>query len=674
MAGGPWNRGSEMKDILIFSGTTEGRTLARWLASRGVMVHVRVATDYGAVVMGEEENIEVTVGSCGGAEGIASLIRSSMIETVVDATHPFATTVSKHIREGCTAAGAECIRIVRGSSGLGYSDDVIAVGSVKEAVDFLIGTEGMILAATGSKEIAEYTRIPDYRDRVVARVLSIAKSVQMCAEHGFEGKNLICGQGPFTEEMNYATLTQIDARYMVTKDSGTVGGFEEKVRAARRAGAKIVLIRQPDDGGITYNDAVELLSKKFDIEPPEVSRAEGKPRVVLIGIGVGNDGMTVRAAEKLRRADVVIGAKRMLESVDTTGKETLEEYRSKEIIDFLKASDFGLAAILLSGDTGFYSGAKGVLERIDRSKFDVEVECGTSSLSYLCARMGTVWQDAFLASAHGRRANLVSICSTHPKVFTLLTDSASVHTMCRDLFDYGLNDLKVTVGQDFGMPTERVTSGTPSELLDMEFGNLCVAMIENPIPDDRVTHSISDEAFLRGDAPMSKSEVRTLSVQKLWLKADSVVYDVGAGTGSVSIEMAMAAYNGMVYAIEKEEEAASLIELNRRKFRTPNLEVVRGLAPEAFDDLPAPTHAFIGGSSGNLRSIIEGLLKKNPAIRMVINSVTLETVSEVVAYIKELDLVEEETIQVSVARTRKMGRYHLLNAQNPVFITVVRGR
>lgn len=663
-----------MRDVLVFSGTTEGRTLARWLASNGVMVHVRVATEYGATVMGDEDSIDVQVGSCGGAEGIASVIREGMFDTVVDATHPYASTVSKHIREGCAAAGAECIRIARGSSGLRYSDDVTAVGSVAEAVDYLMTTEGNILAATGAKEIGEYARIPGYRERVVARVLSTASSVARCAEFGFEGRNLICGQGPFSEETNYATLMQTGAKYMVTKDSGTVGGFEEKVRAARRAGARIVLVRKPDDDGVSYDEAVRMLSERLGIPMPEAEAPAAKPSVVLMGIGVGSDGMTLRAAEKLRRADVVIGARRMLDSADTAGKDTVEEYRSERIVSFLEGSDYRRAAVLLSGDTGFYSGAKGILERIDRGRFDVEVECGTSSLSYLCARMGTVWQDAFLASAHGRRANLVSICSTHPKVFTLLTDGESVHAMCRELFDHGMNSLKVTVGQDFGMAGERVVSGTPSEMLDETFGSLCVAMIENPSPDDRVTHTISDDMFLRGDAPMTKSEVRTLSVQKLWLKADSIVYDVGAGTGSVSIEMAMAAYNGMVYAIEKDEEAASLIELNRRKFRTPNLEVVRGTAPEAFEGLPAPTHAFIGGSSGNLRHIIEGLLALNPDIRMVVNSVTLETLSDVMACVKELGLAEEETVQVSVARTRKLGRYHLLNAQNPVFITVVKGR
>ena len=173
---------------------------------------------------------------------------------------------------------------------------------------------------------------------------------------------------------------------------------------------------------------------------------------------------------------------------------------------------------------------------------------------------------------------------------------------------------------------------------------------------------------------MTKSEVRALSVAKLKLRPDSIVYDVGAGTGSVSVEMALAAFRGKVYAVEKEDDAANLIEINKKKFKTPNIEVIQGLAPEALEDLPAPTHAFIGGSSGNLKQIIQCILAKNPDTRMVINSVTIETMSETFQVIKELNLVEEDITNINVSRARHLGRYHLMTAQNPVYIAVVRGR
>ena len=664
-----------MKDVFIFSGTTEGRSLATWLASKGVMVHVRVATDYGADVMEPDDNIDVQVGSCGGAEGIARVISENMYEIVVDATHPYATTVSKHIREGCQQAGAEYIRLRREDSDVS-DDDIVTVDTVSDAVDYLKDREGVILAATGSKELDRYTAIPDYRERVVARVLSTMDSVKRAVELGFEGRNLICAQGPFPEDVNYATLKQIDAKYLVTKDSGTVGGYEEKVRAARRAGVTVVLVRKPDDSGHPYDEVVSMLEQRLGIPHEEaVPEPAGRREVLLVGIGMGPGDMTVRAAEKVRQADLLIGARRMLDAVDTSGRDVLAEYRSDAIVDYIDSHpEYGRIAVLLSGDIGFYSGAKGLLSRIDRAKYDVDTEAGISSAVYLCSKMGETWQDAYLTSAHGRDSNIVGLVNTHPKVFTLLSGEDTVHAMCRQLFDYGLNDVSVTIGQDFGYPTERIFTGTPSECLDTEFGDLCVALIVNPDPDTRNPVGIPDEEFTRGDAPMTKSEVRALSVAKLKLSPDSVVYDVGAGTGSVSVEMALTAFEGRVYAIEREDVAADLIEVNKRKFRASNIEVVRGLAPDAMADLPTPTHAFIGGSAGNLKQIVQCLLDKNPDVRIVINSVTIETMSETLQVIRELNLVEEEFVNITVARSRRLGKYHLMTGQNPVYIAVVRGR
>ena len=666
-----------MKRILIFSGTTEGRELAEWLGSEGIMVHVRVATEYGAVVMEPSANIDVRVGSCGGADGIADVIRDLDISIVVDATHPYALNITKHIVEACGRTGAEYIRLKRPDSEED-TEGVVRFDSLEEAVEYLKGTEGRILASTGSNELALYTRIPDYTERVVARVLSTAESVQKCAALGFEGRNLICAQGPFSEEMNTAMLRQVGASFMVTKDSGDAGGFSEKVRAARKAGATLVVINRPEDAGLDFRQVQVRLAEELEfpfsgIEPQAPKL--GRRRVSLIGIGMGPGDLTERSASIVMGADLLVGAKRMLEAVDSTGKDVLTEYRSDVIARYLDENPrYRNVAVLLSGDVGFYSGATSLLGKLDRNVYDVNVEPGISSIVYLCAKLGTTWQDAYLTSCHGRESNIVNLVGTRAKVFTLLSGQDTVHEMCRQLFEYNLNSVSVTVGQDFGYPTERIFTGTPSQCLDESFGDLCVALIENPTPDTRNSISIPDEVFTRGDAPMTKSEVRTLSVAKLKLCRDSVVYDIGAGTGSVSIEMALTAYLGKVYAIEREDIAADLIEINKRKFQAANLEVVRGLAPEAMRDLPAPTHAFIGGSAGNLKSIVQCLLDKNPDVRIVINSVTMETMAETMQVVKELNLVEEEFVNVTIAKSRRLGRYHLMTGQNPVYIAVVRGR
>lgn len=659
-----------MTGIFIFSGTSEGRTLSKMLAAAGADVHVRVATEYGAEVMGFDDDIDVKVGSCGGAEGIANVIRENGYDIVVDATHPYALNITEHIKQACEATGAFYIRLKREDSDTD-SDRIVKVSTVQEAIDYLMDKDGNILASTGSKDIALYTRIPNYRERVTARVLSTMESVQKCAEYGFSGKNLICAQGPFSEDTNYATLKQIDAKYIVTKDSGTAGGYEDKVRAAMRAGATVILIERPKEEGLSFGEVVKLLEDRLGLDMGV--QEDSKRTVNIIGIGMGGNGLTLSAKQRIDESDLIVGAKRMVETV-AMGKDILEEYRSDEIIDYLdKNSRYRNVSVLMSGDIGFYSGAKKLLEKIDRSRYEVHTEPGISSAVYLCSKIGMSWQDVYMTSAHGRESNLVGLSRVHGKVFTLLSEQESVHEMARQFIEYGL-DVKITIGQDFGYETEKVFTGTPEEVLEQEFGKLCVALIQNEHPVRFNPISIPDEEFTRGDAPMTKSEVRALSVAKLKLSDDSVIYDIGAGTGSVSIEMALVAVNGTVYAIEKETEAADLIEVNKLKFKTPNLQVVRGLAPEAMSDLPKPTHAFIGGSSGNLKDIIGCLLDKNPEIRIVINSVTIETLEETTQVIKEFGLVEEEISCINVSKARKLGRYHLMTAQNPVYIAVVRGR
>ncbi|MBO4357059.1 MAG: precorrin-6A reductase [Candidatus Methanomethylophilaceae archaeon] len=659
-----------MTGIFIFSGTSEGRTLSKALADAGADVHVRVATEYGAEVMGFDDNIDVKVGSCGGAEGIANVIRENGYDVVIDATHPYALNITEHIKQACEATGAYYIRLKRNESDT-ESSHIVKVSTIQEAIDYLKDKEGNILASTGSKDIALYTQIPNYKERVTARVLSTIESVQKCAEYGFSGKNLICAQGPFSEDINYATLKQIGAKYIVTKDSGTAGGYEDKVRAAMRAGAIVVLIERPKEEGYSYEEVISILEDRLGLKME--MKKDSKRTVNIIGIGMGGNGLTLSAKQRIDESDLIVGAKRMVETV-ALGKDILEEYRSDEILSYLEENPkYHNISILMSGDIGFYSGAKKLLEKIDREKYEVNTEPGISSAVYLCSKIGTSWQDVYMTSAHGRESNLVGLSRIHGKVFTLLSEEDSVHAMAKQFIYYEM-DVTITIGQDFGYETEKVFTGSPKDVLEQSFGKLCVALIQNDAPVRSNPISIPDEEFTRGDAPMTKSEVRALSVAKLKICDDSVIYDVGAGTGSVSIEMALCAVNGMVYAIEKEEAAADLIEVNKVKFKTPNLQVIRGLAPEAMADLPKPTHAFIGGSSGNLKDIIACLLDKNPDIRIVINSVTIETLEETTQVIKEFNLVEEEITCINVSKARKLGKYHLMTAQNPVYIAVVRGR
>ncbi len=667
----------DRKPVIIFAGTTEGRTISEYLASCKVPVTACVATEYGETLLTENEYLQVHAGRMD-QEEIAAFIREKGAELVIDATHPYAAVVSENVAAACEREQADYVRLIRGSSAESV-DQAVLVGSVDEAVEYLKKTEGNILATTGSKELFKYTQIPGFEKRVFARVLSTGEVAAACEKLGFVGKNLICMQGPFSEELNIAMLHQFDCKYLVTKETGKAGGFEEKLHAAKAAGATLVLVgRPPEQKGYSYDEVLEMMRIRFHLAAAsvlEVQPTQAKRKVTLVGIGIGTpEGMTVEAAQVIEKADLLVGADRMLAAAADKHKPTFSAYEPRKIGDYLELHpEYQRIVVLLSGDIGFYSGAKRLYEELEQRDFEVDALCGISSVVYFCGKLRTAWEDVCLLSTHGRSANLVGAVKSHHKTFTLLGKGESVHVLCQELMEYGLAHVTVHIGIQLGYEDEKILSGTPEELLKQSINGLCVALIENETPFSGIRACVDDEEFSRGKAPMTKSEIRSLSVAKLQLPKDAVVYDVGAGTGSVTIELALAAVDGCIYAIERNQEACDLIEENKRKFGTPNIQVVHGLAPEAMEDLPAPTHAFIGGSAGNLKEIITCLLGKNPLIRLVINTVTLETMAEVSECLKALNLIEEETICVNVSRAKKLGAYHLMMGQNPIYIVTCRG-
>ena len=667
----------DRKQVIIFAGTTEGRTISEYLASCKVPVTACVATEYGETLLTENEYLKVHAGRMD-QEEIAAFIREKGAELVIDATHPYAAVVSENVAAACEREQGDYVRLIRGSSAESV-DQAVLVGSVDEAVEYLKKTEGNILATTGSKELFKYTQIPGFEKRVFARVLSTGEVAAACEKLGFVGKNLICMQGPFSEELNIAMLHQFDCKYLVTKETGKAGGFEEKLHAAKAAGATLVLVgRPPEQKGYSYDEVLEMMRIRFHLAAAsvlDVQPTQAKRKVTLVGIGIGTpEGMTVEAAQVIEKADLLVGADRMLAAAADKHKPTFSAYEPRKIGDYLELHpEYQRIVVLLSGDIGFYSGAKRLYEELEQRDFEVDALCGISSVVYFCGKLRTAWEDVCLLSIHGRSANLVGAVKSHHKTFTLLGKGESVHVLCQELMEYGLAHVTVHIGIQLGYEDEKILSGTPEELLKQSIDGLCVALIENETPFSGIRACVDDEEFSRGKAPMTKSEIRSLSVAKLQLPKDAVVYDVGAGTGSVTIELALAAVDGCIYAIERNQEACDLIEENKRKFGTPNIQVVHGLAPEAMEDLPAPTHAFIGGSAGNLKEIITCLLGKNPLIRLVINTVTLETMAEVSECLKTLNLIEEETICVNVSRAKKLGAYHLMMGQNPIYIVTCRG-
>lgn len=652
-----------MYKICIFAGTTEGRELVEYLSAQPVAVTACVATEYGETLLPAAENLTVLAGRLSAAE-ITQMLSDAQFDLVIDATHPYAASVTKSISGACHAAGTEYLRLLRKASEI--PSDGVYVADMEEAVDYLDGREGNILLTTGSKELGKFGRLVDFADRVYARVLPADASLEACCAAGLKAAHILAMQGPFSQEMNLAMLRFASAAWLVTKDGGQAGGFQEKVAAARQAGARLVVIgRPPQREGLSLPETLDVLCTRFG--------CRRKPQVHILGIGPGSrEAMTKEVRQAIGRADCLIGAKRMLEAVAAPGQRVHEAIAPGDIADFiLSHQEYRRFGVVMSGDVGFFSGTKKLLPLLDSCA--VEVLPGLSSLVYLCARLKTSYEEVSVISVHGRQHDIVWDIRSNRRVFVLTGGESGMSILCRTLRDAGLGHVHVSIGERLSYPDEKITQGTAAELAQGVYETLSVALIENDCPDSIVTHGLPDSAFQRGvgedgTVPMTKSEVRAVCLSKLQLTEHSVCWDIGAGTGSVAIEMALQAKKGQVYAVERRDAAVDLLHLNRDRFSAENLTVVRGCAPEACLALPAPSHVFLGGSSGKLRDILILLLKKNPNIRIVATAVSLESIGELTACMKEFPFAETEVVSLQVARDKKAGAYHLMAGQNPIYI------
>ena len=388
--------------------------------------------------------------------------------------------------------------------------------------------------------------------------------------------------------------------------------------------------------------------------------------ITLIGIGPGApDYLTVEAAEAIREADLLIGASRMLATLPFHCGREVSAYRPAEILDTLEQESPESPCVLFSGDPGFWSGAESLISRLKEKEMEFRVLPGLSSPQLLAARLGRSWKDWVLLSAHGQDGDLLARLKESRPLFLLTDGAASPGKLCQALTDVGLGALTVTVGEKLSYPEERITSGKAAELAEKTFAPLNVILIDPAPVYPARTPGIPDDAFIRGEVPMTKQEIRAVILAKLAVKPSDLCWDLGAGTGSVSVELALQGKE--VWAVEYREDACDLIRQNRETFCAWNLHLVKGKAPEVLEKLPRPDKVFVGGSDGQLRPILRKAAEGDSSLRICVSAITLETAGEAVEEMEALGL-EPEVVQLAVSRTKTAGGKHILLAQNPVFL------
>ena len=712
-----------MAKVLIYSGTTEGRMLAQQLAQAGIECDVHVATEYGQIVMPQLDRVNVHVGRLDANE-MYEAARNGYA-AVVDATHPFATEVSANIRKSLETLDVPYIRLARkmnivtdtaqenesGNTGNRNSGN----GHVRYFADYescaaaLESTDGNILLTTGSKELGIFCNDGKLCERLYVRVLPGQDNIALCEAAGIRGKQIIAMQGPFSTEMNTALINQFSIKYLVTKASGEHSGFAEKLEAARNCGIEAFVIgMQAEDKGLSYD---EVLNRILRICNAKI-KSDETVRISLIGIGVSGRTLTGEAQEALNNAGLVFGAGRMLDSASAyigRGAACYPYYMAKDIIPVIKRYENDTAgmltaggdmsgslnaAVLFSGDTGFYSGAAKLKEALEAEGYTrVTIYPGISSVSYLAAATGNAWQNAKLLSIHGmsdkRRAEALvkDAVRCNERTFVLVSgrdDVQRVSAWVSDIKagcsgDSVMGSIRIIAGYNLGYDDEKITEPATSGDIAGQNG-LYILLILNDRPErKRLVPGICDEEFRRDmKVPMTKKEIRVAAISSLEIRSGAVVYDIGSGTGSIAVECAMLSPDIKVYAFECNEKAQKLLRENMERFGTANVYPVDGMAPEVLDTegLEPPTNVFIGGSKGQLEAIVEKVWKLNPEAVIVISAVTLETLARITG-LAEKSTDDEynvrcEVVQMQVNQVRQAGSYHMMQGTNPVFLCVLK--
>jgi len=526
-----------MSKVLLFGGTTEGRTIAEILSENKVECDVCVATEYGEMVMEELPFVHVKQGRLDAGE-MSSLVRDGGYDAVIDATHPFAVEVSANIRRGVGAASAKLplIRFERDTklnSCPNDDGDVVYFDEASSCAEALERTTGKVLLTTGSKELCVFCRSDTLRKRLVARVLPGLESVRLCYDAGLEGKQIIAMQGPFSEKMNRAVIDEYGISVLVMKESGKTGGADEKISAAKAAGIPCYVIRRPggssdvspvardvrgascEVGGAranyrvvsTIGELCRVLGEQLSV-PLSVKQ---KFFVTLAGIGMGSaESMTAAVRARLAEADCVFGAPRMLESAGVSAPDgakcangtcaTYPYYLAKDILPVLKEmlekpphGKTGVirAVVLFSGDPGFFSGAeklKAALSALPDTK--IEVLPGISSIQYLASKLGRNWQNAVIISMHGVSEQewlpaVKSAVEAGRETFFLTSGAADIRRLGGILVSLrqsshgakNVPEYDVHVGYQLSYPDEAVKTLTPEECLEIDGAGLWCGML-----------------------------------------------------------------------------------------------------------------------------------------------------------------------------------------------------
>ena len=401
--------------------------------------------------------------------------------------------------------------------------------------------------------------------------------------------------------------------------------------------------------------------------------------IYIMGMGAGGyKGLTIEEAEIISWAECLLGAKRLLDNIpdDKAKGDKRSIVRASEIVSCIEEHMGADICVLFSGDTGFYSGADGLKKVLDEKNYEYRIIPNASSFSVMASRIGIDYRSSTLVSLHGRCNNerdfkraVIGTIMKGRSCFFLTGKDNSPERIAKVLVSVGLSDVCMSVGTSLGESEETIMTDSAKVVSGQEFADPNIVYIPEVTVYKRRIPGIDDDEFIRGEIPMTKRFIRSAVISELadTKRKVSVIWDIGAGTGSVSVEAALSFPDATVQAVEIKEEGTKLIKENRKKFHAYNLEVYCGAASDIMGNLERPDIVFIGGSGGELYTILDHLDRFRKKIHVVMTAVTIDTISEIHRYLEEKDM-EASMYEIAVNNVKKIGSSHMLRPESPVFL------
>lgn len=410
--------------------------------------------------------------------------------------------------------------------------------------------------------------------------------------------------------------------------------------------------------------------------------------IYIIGIGInGKDDLSNKTLEIIESSDVLFGGERHLSYFpDFKGERFVIKSNLKDVVAKIKENKGKKITVLASGDPGFYGIADYLLKNL--RKEDIEIMPNISSMQWAFAKIKETWHDAMIVSSHGRDIEKIIEAALHNNKIGIFTSSGDEpKRIAEALLKNGLANFNAYICEELGSPNEKITACSLDELKQKTFSPLNIMILITPLSpplgkggieggvkwsnDDFHQQGIfgfSDDSFIHSNGLITKEEIRAITLAKLRLKDNGILWDIGAGSGAIAIEAGRIIKNGKVYAIEKKAERIDLIKKNIKRFGVTNVDIIHGKAPDILNDLRSPDSVFIGGSSGRLKAILEVCCKRlNTNGRIVINAITLDTLKSATDSLKWLGM-PFDVISVNIARSKDIADSIFFEAQNPVYI------